>query len=518
MNSSTIGAYQRDGRCEAPRGASWQQRWAAAAFGLGCLAAAPAFGAVQGITGVATPSCVSAASAAPIPGVRFNLEAREGRVSTADGGSVYAWGFAEAGKAMQYPGPTLIVNQGDCVVVAVTNQLPVYTSVIFPGQVGVNVGAVAGANGGVQAGGAHASKMTLEVRPPAWNATTQQPVYSTATYSFMASEPGTYQYVSGTHPDVQPEMGLQGVLVVRPLNQPKQAYAHAATAFDRENLYVISEVDPARHESVETQVAAARAAATTTGGLPQNWVPDTTAWGPYAPQYWFVNGRTAPDTMTAAGTDVLPHQPYNALARVHPGDRLLLRMVNAGRDLHPMHHHGNHSITIARDGRMLSSGAGLGPDIAATDFTLRMVPGQTVDAIWTWTGKGLGWDISGSTCDGNAAAISMTNCPFGIFDANGGVIAPGVATTTQQWSDLYKPMPTRMPASLEVSYGEMFSGSPYLGLLGQRPVGAGLGNTNGGYWHMFHSHNEREIVNFGIFPGGMMTMLLIEPSYVVIAD
>jgi hypothetical protein len=27
---------------------------------------------------------------------------------------------------------------------------------------------------------------------------------------------------------------------------------------------------------------------------------------------------------------------------------------------------------------------------------------------------------------------------------------------------------------------------------------------------MWHSHNEKEIVNFDIFPGGMLTMLLIE--------
>jgi hypothetical protein len=33
---------------------------------------------------------------------------------------------------------------------------------------------------------------------------------------------------------------------------------------------------------------------------------------------------------------------------------------------------------------------------------------------------------------------------------------------------------------------------------------------------MFHSHNEREVVNGGIFPGGMMTMLVIEPFTVVI--
>ena len=28
---------------------------------------------------------------------------------------------------------------------------------------------------------------------------------------------------------------------------------------------------------------------------------------------------------------------------------------------------------------------------------------------------------------------------------------------------------------------------------------------------MWHSHNEKEITNYDIFPGGMMTMLVVEP-------
>jgi len=36
-------------------------------------------------------------------------------------------------------------------------------------------------------------------------------------------------------------------------------------------------------------------------------------------------------------------------------------------------------------------------------------------------------------------------------------------------------------------------------------------NTTGGYFHMWHSHNEKEITTDDIFPGGMMTMLIIEP-------
>lgn len=478
---------------------------AAAVLAAGGLAL-PALAAVPGISGVPTSSC--AVGSTTVPGVRFNLEAREGRISTADGNSLYGWGYAEAGKAMQFPGPTLIIEQGTCVVVALENRLPTQTSITFPGQSSVEV-----AGGGAQPADAAGPKMTREAAPPRWNGTTT--VFQTVTYSFFATEPGTYLYQSGTHADVQPDMGLVGAIVVRPRGAPSQAYAHASTAFDRERLFMVTEADPLRRQAIEDQVNAARAAAAQ--GLPQGWVPDAATLPRYVPQYWFINGRTAPDTLAAAGTDTLPSQPYDALARVHPGERLLMRVINAGRDLHPMHHHGNHSITVARDGRMLSSAPAQGPDLAATDFTLRMVPGQTVDALWSWTGKGLGWDISGATCDAGQP-VGDLNCPFGKFDANGVLLEAGVAPTTQHWSDLYKPLPTRIPAALELTYGEMFSGSPYLGSLGQRPVGAGLANSSGGYWHMFHSHNEREIINYGIFPGGLMTMLLIEPWNVQIND
>jgi hypothetical protein len=479
-----------------------------AALALGAclgLAALPAIAAIAGLAGAPITNCQAASGS---PGREFDLIAAEGYLSTADGFSIYAWGYGEAGQAMQFPAPTLIVEQGTCVRVRLTNQLPVHTSIIFGGQREVRAGAGVD-GGGAQPGGAAEVKFAREVAPPTPAGT------STITYTFVASEPGTYIYQSGTMPDVQQEMGMAGALIVRPAGAPKQAYAHPATAFDREALYVVAEIDPVRAANLEAQVLAARAVAA--GGLPQNWRPNVATWGPYAPQYWFINGRNAPDTLTASGTTVFPHQPYSALMRLHPGDRVLLRMVNAGRDLHPMHHHGNHSATIARDGRLLSSAVGAGPDLAQLDFTLRSLPGQTIDAIWSWTGKGLGWDITGATCN-MAQPVSESNCPYGKFNGSGGLIEAGVTTTTQDWSDLYKPMPTRIPAALELSYGEMFSGSPYLGQTGQRPVGAGLANTGGGIWHMFHSHNEREIINFGIFPGGMMTMLLIEHWSVQIDD
>jgi hypothetical protein len=36
-------------------------------------------------------------------------------------------------------------------------------------------------------------------------------------------------------------------------------------------------------------------------------------------------------------------------------------------------------------------------------------------------------------------------------------------------------------------------------------------NAGGGYAYMWHSHTEKEMTNNDIFPGGMMTMLIIVP-------
>ena len=68
----------------------------------------------------------------------FVLTAKHDFVSTSDGGSHYAWGYSfGTDLPMQYPGPTLIVQQGDTVKVVLNNTLPVPVSIVFPGQQGV---------------------------------------------------------------------------------------------------------------------------------------------------------------------------------------------------------------------------------------------------------------------------------------------------------------------------------------------------------------------------------------------
>jgi FtsP/CotA-like multicopper oxidase with cupredoxin domain len=458
------------------RSKSWTAAaWLVAAATLGVAADATA--KIEGVTGTS-----------------FTLVAKAGHISTADGGSIYNWGYAlRVGSnpaAFQYPGPTLIVNQGDRVEVTLFNELPTNVSLLFPGQIDVDSEA-AGCPGGMANG-----RITREARPG-----------GCLKYSFIANKPGTYTYHSGTQMPVQLEMGLFGALIVRPNGAPNQAYEHPGTRFDREHLVMLSEIDPVWHEAVARQAAAASGA---------NWTVNTSGFEARNPLYWFVNGRNAPDTLVGAYAPQFPAQPYNALPRMHPGERLLLRTINAGIDLHPFHTHGNNTWTIAVDGRVASSAPGAGPDVARSDNTLRMVPGQTVDAIYEWTGKGLNWDAYGigdsHTCNGVTLAEAAANPADPRLQLNGGFDP----ASREYCPDHGKPLPTVLPSNLEMTFGDFFSGSPFLGATGGVPVGAGRLGAGGAYFHMFHSHNEREIINNGVFPGGMMTFVVIEPANVPI--
>ena len=68
----------------------------------------------------------------------------------------------------------------------------------------------------------------------------------------------------------------------------------------------------------------------------------------------------------------------------------------------------------------------------------------------------------------------------------------------------------------DLAFGGFYSGSPYLGTLGSLPPGEGGLNPNGGFSYMWHSHTEKELVNYDIFPGGMMTIMIVEPPNTVI--
>jgi hypothetical protein len=474
----------------------------------------------------------------PTPGsASFDFTAKEGYVTTPDGGSIYCWGYADDGGSfggvMQYPGPTLILNQGDTVTITLTSEIPDLStpevdyfpvSIIFPGL-------AASASGGTCPTGDDCV-LTLESTGPA----------DIVTYTFTADSPGTYLYHSGTDPKLQVEMGLLGVIVVRPSAVPtggapgttaaEYAYDHKDSYFGHEYLFLHTEMDPRVHQYYEF-------------GQPAGMDWDNTDWWPV---YWFFNGRAAPDDLLASYATWLPHQPYNLIPRGHPGDKILMRVVGGGRESHPFHHHGDHALLIARDGQLLD-GDSLTPelDLAYEEFTILVNPGQTVDAIFDWTGEKMGWDIYGTVASGMPAHDCIDTLPN---DPAAGCLSPEELAAIDpdglcgcdcyaddpeidplatcdfagptpcypfEWcADHGKEIPVLLPETQNLAFGAWWSGSPYLGTGGTLPPGEGGLNPNSAYPFMWHSHTEKELTNNDIYPGGLLTMFFLEPHGVPI--
>ena len=77
-------------------------------------------------------------------------------------------------------------------------------------------------------------------------------------------------------------------------------------------------------------------------------------------------------------------------------------------------------------------------------------------------------------------------------------------------------MPVLLPAQQDLTFGQFYSGGPFLGAAGTLPPGEGGFNPTAGYFYMWHSHNEKELTNNDIFPGGMLTMFLVVPYGVAV--
>jgi len=417
-----------------------------------------------------------------IHGTDFTFTTGTGELSTPDGGSVHFWGYmgsratdgpANPSGVPQYPGPTLILNQGDTVTISLTSGFTAdppdfdgCTSIVFPGHA-------------VTAAGGTSGLLTQEACPGG----------GAVTYTFTANEPGTYTYYSGTRPELQIEMGLVGAIVVRPALGESYMYNDAGTYFDHEYLFLMTQMDPIIHQYVEQFRWAEAALKLSTD---------------YWPVYWAFNGRFAPDDLADPFVSWLPHQPYNCTPRMSPGQRLAMRLIGGDGGNHPFHYHGNNADIIARDGRLLAH--------SRSQFTTLSAPGETVDQIFQWTGKGLNWDIYGTPADGMPAHL----CQDTINNETGAMGADGYADPDAdhpwEWCpDHNKQFPVVLPETQNLAFGGWWSGTPFMGDVGLLPPGEGGLNPFGGYFFMWHSHAEKELTNFDIFPGGMLSMMVVEP-------
>ncbi|MET0026519.1 MAG: multicopper oxidase domain-containing protein [Candidatus Thiodiazotropha sp.] len=408
----------------------------------------------------------------------FRLYAFPFNINLPEGTSLYMWGFGDMlqgagashpegqGYAMpQYPAPTLIVNSGDVVTINMTNYgVPDPVSIVVTGH---KVTATGGTPGLV---------------------TNAANINQTVSYSFTAGSPGTYIYHSldGSNPGLHAEMGLQGVLVVRPTDGTRTAYGDATgTRYDQENLYLMTEIDPDIHMQME-----------------KGHYNHFTNSDRYA-KVWFINGRVFPDLFQGDYNPLFPNQPYESLVQAHPGEIVFVRNVNAGQDSHPMHYHGENLRFIGRDGKMLSSDGSIA-NLGRSDNTINSAPKQTVDALWTWSGKDLGWDIYGH--DTAHQCIDGDNDGFGDVEFGSTYDHEYCADHGTALSSL-----VNLPGVGDLSLGGWWSGSPFLGDVGDLPPGEGGLNPYGGYFLVWHSHAEKELTTFDIFPGGSLGAVVILP-------
>jgi FtsP/CotA-like multicopper oxidase with cupredoxin domain len=514
---------------------------------------ATAYAAAPGITGTGTAGV-------------FNLTAQPAYLTQPDGQSIYSWGYGCSTtpaatnfvpstittgfcSPMQVPGPTLVVTEGQTVMVNLANNLPTSagnTSILFPGF------SVTAAAAATQTAACTANFSTAALQAPQGLLTTEAANGCAVTYSFVASTPGTHSYYSGTQGDLQVEMGLYGAIIVLPKTIATEctsglaaknllaeahwsekdfrlapaAYDHAKTCYDREYLFQFSEIDPRIHIQAQAQVATAGSCTAGASGCSLQIATE-----PYHPAYFMINGRSMPDDMDPNYSYQYPHQPYNGNPHLHPGEIVLLRIIGQGRWQHPFHEHANHVRILARDGNLILSQTD--PKLLAGPalFTTTTTPGVTMDGLFYYTGRGLNWDMYAHNPNSGDATAKLTCTP----DANGYNTGDPTAINYYEWcADHNKPLqvapfgdvasggPATLPDPNILTNGAWYGGSPYLGpdattratsSTGVTPPSGTVANSpsgEAGFAFMWHSHNEREITTNNAFPGGMMMMMLVD--------
>ena len=259
--------------------------------------------------------------------ISYDLVATSFPKSLPDGSSVTMWGYALDGSsctappcAASVPGPALVVPAGDSsLTVNLRNTLPEPSSIAISGQA-MPTDALGAALAPVKqdtdgSGRQRVRSFTAEAAAAG----------GTQSYSWNNLKPGTYLYHSGTHPQVQVQMGLYGAMTHDAVTAgagPAEAYA--GVPYHHQVTLLFSEIDPALHAAV--------AGGQYGPGMAMSSTID------YAPKYFLINGEPHTDAS-------LPVAAGNA------GEATLLRLVNAGLQSRAPMLQGDYMRLVAEDGK-----------------------------------------------------------------------------------------------------------------------------------------------------------------------
>jgi FtsP/CotA-like multicopper oxidase with cupredoxin domain len=212
------------------------------------------------------------------------------------------------------------------------------------------------------------------------------PIGRDFTYFYRPHDAGTYMYHCHFEDVEHVQMGMTGMLYVRPKQNAvtigswpagtmKYAYndGDGSTRYDREYPLMVTEIWSAAHyRDAHIQIS---------------------DWTDYDPSFFLLNGRAYPDTVEAAGSQTangtmlappghpeLQYQPHTSLIECNEGERVLLRVSNLAYNDHSLTVDNIDLTIVAKDASLLVGRDGTKNYI--TTNTINLGAGESRDVIF----------------------------------------------------------------------------------------------------------------------------------------
>jgi FtsP/CotA-like multicopper oxidase with cupredoxin domain/plastocyanin len=318
------------------------------------------------------PSPLRSVALAEEPVLReFTLTAEEIDWEIMPGTPVRAWAYNG-----QMPGPEIRAREGDRVRITLRNELPVGTTIHW-----------------------HGVNLPPEMDGPVGlNQAAVEPGEEFI-YEFVATPSGTRWYHSHADPTAQIALGLYGPLIVEP-REPKRSY-------DREFTYMLNEWDLELTPDVAM------------GKAPRGPGDQMLRGGELGTDLFLMNGHA--------------HESISPI-RLAEGERVLVRLINAGNLPHAIHTHGHSFKIVATDGNDVPEGMALLKD------TVLIGPGERYDL----------------ELDGNNPGVWMFHCHMENHAANGmmSLVQYDGAVPTGPVGAFFDPAGGLAPGAAEHMHGE----------------------------------------------------------------
>ena len=214
------------------------------------------------------------------------------------------------------------------------------------------------------------------------------PIGREFTYFYRPHDPGTYMYHCHFEDVEHVQMGMTGMLFVRPIQNGnttlyrsgKYAYndGDGSTGYDREFGFMLNEIFVEGHyRDAHIQ---------------------TTDWTDFNASFATMNGRTYPDTTKPNGNPLvstagrLRYQPISSLITANAGERVLLRLSSLGYESHTMTVDAFPLTIVGKDAALLKNGS---VQNYITTNSVDVSPGESRDVIFTAPAYDAG--VSGGT-------------------------------------------------------------------------------------------------------------------------